>query len=110
MIINGGSRRNARFFAKHLAKGEENERITVCDIRNLAALTIADAFREMAAIAMGTRCENYFYHADMNPREDEHLTDAQWSQAVDTLERRLGFEGQCSMRSAAFCSTVSKSS
>jgi phosphoheptose isomerase len=58
MIINGGSRCNAQFFAKHLTNGEENERVTLCEIRNLAAQTVAEAFREMEAIAMGTRCRN----------------------------------------------------
>jgi hypothetical protein len=93
MIINGGSRRNARFFARHLANGEDNERVTVCEIRNLAAQTIAEAFKEMEAIALGTRCENYFYHANLNPLSTEVLTPAQWSRAVDLLEANLGLSG-----------------
>lgn len=93
MIINGGSRSNARFFAKHLTHAEENERVTLCEIRNLAAETVAEAFREMEAVALGTRCANYFYHANINPLSSEVLTPAQWNQAADTLEENLGLKG-----------------
>jgi hypothetical protein len=93
MIINGGSRRNGAFFAKHLTNGENNEQVTLCEIRSLAAMNISDAFREMKAVAMGTLCENYFYHANINPAEHETLTPRQWAIAVDTLERHLGLDG-----------------
>ena len=93
MIINGGSRCNAQFFAKHLANGEENERVTLCEIRNLAAESIAGAFQEMEAIAMGTQCKNYFYHANINPLSTETLTPVQWHRAVDLLEENLALKG-----------------
>ncbi|MGA7239901.1 MAG: relaxase/mobilization nuclease domain-containing protein [Bryobacteraceae bacterium] len=93
MIINGGSRSNARFFAKHLTHAGENERVTLREIRNLAAETVHDAFREMEAIALGTQCKNYFYHANINPLSTELLTPEQWDQASDTLEENLGLKG-----------------
>jgi hypothetical protein len=93
MIINGGSRSNGAFFSKHLTNGEHNERVTLCELRNLAATNVPDLFREMQAVAMGTLCRNYFYHANINPREDEILTLQQWELAIDTLERHLGLEG-----------------
>lgn len=94
MIINGSSRSNGSFFARHLMRADHNERVTVVEIRGLAAETIGDAFREMKAIACGTRCTNYFYHANLNTREDEHLTAEQWAQAADRLERELGLLDQ----------------
>src|SRR5205807_1511382 len=53
-----------------------------------------ELFREMRALSEGTRCDNYFYQANINPRADEHLTPAQWHDAVETLGRNLGLEGQ----------------
>ena len=94
MIINGSSRSNGRFFARHLMRADHNERVTVVEIRGLAAETIGEAFREMKAIASGTRCINYFYHANLNTREDEQLTAEQWAQAADRLERELGLLDQ----------------
>lgn len=93
MIISGGSRSNWRFFSKHLMKAEENERVEVADIRGLLAGDVREAFREMDAVASGTRCRNFFYHANINPREGETLTPEQWEHATDTLERNLGLTG-----------------
>lgn len=92
MIINGGSRCNAAFFSKHLINAEKNERVSLVDVRGLSAKKIGSAFREMKAVASGTRCKNFFYHANLNPREDERLTPDQWERAVDVLEKRLGLE------------------
>jgi hypothetical protein len=93
MIINGGSRSNARFFAKHLDNAEGSERVTLCEIRSLAAQDVAEAFREMEAIALGTQCKNYFYHANINPLDSEYLTPEQWDRAIDLLEENLGLTG-----------------
>lgn len=93
MIISGGSRSNWRFFAGHLVKTTENERVTFPEFRGLAADTVKEAFREMSALASATRCKNFFYHANLNPRADELLTPEQWETAVDTLETELGLVG-----------------
>lgn len=90
MIIDGGARKNGKFFSVHLAKTEDNERVTVLEYKNLCSDTITDAFREMKSVAKATRAENYFYHASMNPREDEVLTPEQWEIAIDRLEANLG--------------------
>ena len=71
-----------------------NERVEVVEIVGLNATTLPDAFREMYAVSRGTKCDNYFYQANINPRADEHLTPEQWQKAVDTLERNLGLTGQ----------------
>ena len=94
MIINGGSRCNGAFFAKHLLNPDHNEQVHVEEIRGLAAQNIGQAFYEMKAVASGTRCKNFFYHAHINPEADEILTPEQWDRAVDELEKRLGLEGQ----------------
>jgi hypothetical protein len=95
MIINGGSRSNWRFFSQHLMKAEENERVEIMDIRGLVAENVLEAFREMRDWAdfSGGRCKNFFYHANINPREGEVLTPEQWEQATDTLETNLGLAG-----------------
>jgi hypothetical protein len=94
VIINGGSRSNGAFFARHLMRADQNERVSVEEIRGLAAQNVRDAFAEMEAVASGTRCKNYFYTANLNPREGEVLTPQQWEQAADTLEHELGLDGQ----------------
>ena len=94
MIINGKCCCNGAFFAKHLTNTELNGDVRLADIRGMAANTIGQAFYEMKAVASGTRCKNFFYHAHLNPKEHERLTPEQWEWAVDELEKRLGLEGQ----------------
>ena len=94
MIIKGGSRCNGRFFARHLTNAKDNDRVRLVEFKGFAKEDVASAFQEMKADSMATCCENYFYHADLSPREGEHLSDEQWNRAVDTLERHLGLEGQ----------------
>jgi hypothetical protein len=94
MIINGGSRSNGSFFARHLMRADDNEQVSVIEMRGLGAETVPDAFREMRAVASGTRCTNYFYHANLNTRADERLTPEQWAQAVDALESELQLTDQ----------------
>jgi hypothetical protein len=94
IIINGASRRAGGWWAKHLENEATNERVEVVEITGLSAATLPDAFREMHALSRGTKCDNYFYQANINPRADEKLTPQQWQQAVDTLEKNLGLTGQ----------------
>lgn len=95
IIINGGSRTNGRFFAAHLMRGDMNDRVEVREIRGVCSDNIRDALREMEAVASGTRIENYFYHANINPdTRERNLTPEEWREAVDTLERNLGLIGQ----------------
>lgn len=94
IVINGGSRRAGAWWSKHLANADKkNERAEVIEFRGLASENLREAFRELEVLAIGTRCKNYFYQANINPRADEHLTPEQWERTVDVLETNLGFEG-----------------
>jgi hypothetical protein len=93
VIISGGSRCNWRFFARHLTNSRENNQVRVAEVRGLTSDTVLEALREMDAVASGTRVKNFFYHANINPRYGEHLTEEQWELAADALERNLGLTG-----------------
>ena len=95
MIVNGGSRSNGAFFARHLMRVDDNERVTVAEMRGFAyAQDVPEAFAELRDRAQGTRCKNFFYHANINTRADELLTPEQWQQAADRLEHSLHLDGQ----------------
>jgi hypothetical protein len=93
MIANGGSYRNARWWANHL-KARENDRAEVVASYGLRSDNIPDMLREMEALAQGTRCENYFYQMNLNPVGNEQLTEQQWDRAREIAEKHHGFEGQ----------------
>jgi Relaxase/Mobilisation nuclease domain len=93
VIISGRSRSNWRFFATHLTRADTNERVAITEMRGVLSDNVLDAFREMHAVAGGTNCKNFFYHANLNPRADEQLSPEQWHEAVDLLERHLELKG-----------------
>lgn len=94
MIIEGGARRNGKWFATHLQRTDQGQTVSIAEVRGLAGTDILGWFQQMEAMALGTRGDNAFYHANINPREDEELTPEQWDIAADVLEKKLGLEDQ----------------
>ncbi len=94
MIIKGKSRSGPGGLARHLGNAEKNERVRLVETRGTVAEDLYGALAEMDAVAVGTRCQKPLYHAAISPEPPHRLTDAQREEAVDTLERKMGFEGQ----------------
>jgi hypothetical protein len=78
----------------HLTRTDTNERAEVKELRGVAADDLRGALQEMEAIASGTRCTKPFYHASIDPRAGERLTEEQRTKAIDRLEKELGLVGQ----------------
>lgn len=94
MIIKGGTRAGGRMLAEHLQRGDTNETVQILDVRGTAATDLDGAFREMVAVASGTRCKNPLYHASINTAAHERLTPEQWRRSVDVLSEKLGLADQ----------------
>lgn len=94
MIIKGGTRSGGRMLAEHLARADTNETVQLLEVRGTAATDLDGSFREMVAVASGTRCKNPLYHASINTARDERLTPEQWRHSVETLEKALGLTDQ----------------
>ena len=94
VIIKGTSCAGAFRLAAHLTRTDTNERAEVKEIRGTVAEDLLGAFREMETVAAGTRTTKPFYHASINTRADEPLTDEQRVQAIDRLEAELKLYGQ----------------
>jgi hypothetical protein len=94
MIIKGKSRGNGAQLGQYLITPLENERVEVFEIHGVAATNVPDAVIEMDALAAGTRCENPLYHASINTRAKERMTDEQRRRAIERLAEELGFSGQ----------------
>jgi hypothetical protein len=93
MVIKGNSRSNGAFWSKHLMNVEDNERVSVVEIKGLYAEDVKEALREMRLVAAGTNAQKPYYIVSMNPREDERLTPEHWETAVDILEHNLKLDG-----------------
>ena len=93
IIINSRSCSNAAWWTDHLQKTENNERVEIIGFYGLSAETIEDAFSEMRVMAQGSeRCKNFFSQYNINPRADEHLTDAQWEEAHALHRKNHGLD------------------
>ena len=73
---------------------DTNERAEVKELRGVAAEDLRGALLEMQAVASGSRATKPFYHASINTRAEERLTDEQRAYAIDRLEEKLGLSGQ----------------
>lgn len=94
MVIKGTSCAGAARLAVHLMRTDTNERAEVKELRGVAAEDLRGALLEMQAVASGSRATKPFYHASINTRAEERLTDEQRAYAIDRLEEKLGLSGQ----------------
>jgi hypothetical protein len=94
VIIKGKSVGGAKRLAVHLTRRDTNERVVVIEVRGVVAEDLRNALLEMEAIAGGSRTKKPFYHASINTRSDERLTNEQRMRAIDRLEAALGLSGQ----------------
>jgi hypothetical protein len=94
MIIKGKSRGNGAQLGRYVITPLENERVEIFEIRGLAATNVPDAVIEMDALAAGTRCDKSLYHASINTRASERMTDEQRKRAIERLAEELGLSEQ----------------
>ncbi len=94
MVIKGSARGGAAALAAHLQRTDTNEVAELREVRGLVAEDLDGALREIEAVASGARSNRPFYHASINTRADELMTEAQWTKAIDRLEHELGLTGQ----------------
>ncbi len=94
MVIKGNPRGSPSGLAKHLERTDTNERMRVIEIRGVVANDLAGALDEMDAHGAALRTTRTLYHASINTRADERMTNEQLMRSVDQLEEKLGLTGQ----------------
>ncbi len=93
-IMTGHSRCNAKHFSGYLLRTENGQSVIIHDVVGLVGDNIKGWFEQMAAMAVGSQADNYFYHFTLNPRIGEEFTPEQRQIAVATALRNLGLDGQ----------------
>lgn len=94
MILKGNQRGNALNLAQHLLRRDQNEHVTMHEIRGFAADDLTEALREAEAVSKGTRCRQYLFSLSLNPPEHETASVAEFESAITDIERKLGLKGQ----------------
>lgn len=93
MILKASQRGGAMDLARHLLK-DENEHVTVHEVRGFASETITGAFKEAYAISKGTKCKQFLFSLSLNPPQEACVGEGDFEAAVDEVEKRFGLQGQ----------------
>ena len=98
MIIKGSSRGQSRANVVQLARhllADENEAVSVIQLKGVVSTDLHQTIEQMRLVSLGTRARRGLYHASINLDRDEAptMTEADWLEAVDTLELQMGLTG-----------------
>ena len=94
MIFYASQRANAAELGKHLLNGDENDHVTIHEVRGFVSETLAGALREAEAMSRGTRCKQFLFSVSLNPPEYADVPIEEFEAAIEEIERRLHLIGQ----------------
>jgi hypothetical protein len=75
-------------------KVEDNEHIHIHELRGFVSDDLHSAFHEAYAVSRGTRAKQFLFSLSLNPPPNERVPDAVFESAIETIEQRLGLNGQ----------------
>ena len=93
MILVGNQRGGAKNLADHLLK-EENDHVTVHEVRGFATTDLTKALQESYAVSRGTKCKQHLFSLSLNPPPDEKVKTEHFEKAISQVEERLNLSGQ----------------
>ena len=94
MILKGNQRAGGRQMALHLLNGEQNEHVSVHEVRGFVADNVMGALNEAYALSKGTKCKQFMYSLSLNPPEEAKVSIEEFEKAIARVEKKLGLEGQ----------------
>lgn len=94
MILKGSQRGSGQNLASHLLKMEDNEHVSLHELRGFAADDLHGAFKEAEAVSRGSRCVQYLFSLSLSPPEDARVSVGVFEDAIERIEQKLGLEGQ----------------
>ncbi|MDZ7601379.1 MAG: relaxase [Hoeflea sp.] len=94
MILKASQRGGGQDLAAHLMKLDDNEHISLHELRGFASDNLKDAFKESEAISRGTNCSQYLFSLSLNPPQQEQVPVEVFEETINRIEDRLGLNGQ----------------
>ncbi len=93
MILVGNPRGGAKDLARHLTK-DENDHVTVHELRGFTSDTLDGALTEAYAVSRGTQCKQFLFSLSLNPPPDAEVSTESFESAIDRVEGQLDLDGQ----------------
>ncbi len=94
MILKGSQRGNGQNLAAHLMRMDENEHVTLHELRGFASDNLKDAFEEVEGISRGTKCSQYLFSLSLSGPPSESVSTSVYENAIGRIEESLGLAGQ----------------
>ncbi len=94
MIIKASHRGGAKQLGLHLLKTEENEHVTVHEMRGFVSDDLIGEMKESYAISQGTKFQKHLFSVSFNPPSDANVSDEMFEDAANRLEKSCGLTGQ----------------
>ena len=94
MILHGNQRGGATAMGQHLLNTQENDQVTVSEVRGAMSPDLMGALREFEAVAKGTRCKQYLYSCSFNPPQGVDASLYDFEDAIKRAEQSLGLTDQ----------------
>lgn len=94
MILKASQRGGGQDLAVHLMRTDDNEHISLHELRGFAADDLRGAFKEAEAVSRGTKCRQYLFSLSLSPPERENVSVEDFELAITQAEKRLGLEDQ----------------
>ncbi|GEO12972.1 hypothetical protein [Microvirga aerophila] len=73
---------------------DDNEHISLHELRGFASDNLRDAFKEAEAISCGTKCRQYLCSLSLSSPEQANVTPAQFENAIDRIEAEFDLSDQ----------------
>ncbi len=94
MILKGNQRGGGRQMALHLLNADQNEHVTVHEVRGFMAEDVLGALNEAYALSKGTKCKQFMYSLSLSPPVNEKVSILTFENTLDRIEKKLKLEGQ----------------
>ncbi|WP_417307650.1 relaxase/mobilization nuclease domain-containing protein [Devosia sp.] len=94
MILKASQRGGGQDLAIHLMRTDDNEHISLHELRGFASDNLKDAFKEAEAVSRGTKCRQYLFSLSLSPPERANVSVEDFELAITRAEKRLGLEDQ----------------
>jgi hypothetical protein len=90
MIFYASQRANAAELSKHLLNADENEHVTVHEVRGFVALDLEGALMEAYAISKGASCKHFLFAVSLNPPDYADVPVEDFEAVIEDIEKKLG--------------------
>jgi len=94
MILKGNQRAGGAALAQHLMNAEDNEHVSVHEMRGFVSGDLLGAFAESFAISRGTKCKQFLFSLSLSPPKTESVPVSVFEQAISDIEKKMGLTGQ----------------